>query len=140
SSISANRCPPGFQQHRRSCYWFSTITGSFAEAASYCRYLESHLATVENRDEDSFIKGYAIRHRRAPNYWLGGTDLTVEGKWLWEGQRRMNYAHWPRQPDNSKGQEHCLELRRVSGTYDWNDIKCDTPSHFICERKPEGCM
>nr|CBK19534.1 perlucin B protein precursor [Haliotis laevigata] len=129
-------CPLGFHQNRRSCYWFSTIRSSFAEAAGYCRYLESHLAIISNKDEDSFIRGYATRLGEAFNYWLGASDLNMEGRWLWEGQRRMNYTNWnPGQPDNAGGIEHCLELRRDLGNYLWNDYQCQKPSHFICEKE-----
>ncbi|XP_046585441.1 perlucin-like [Haliotis rubra] len=129
-------CPLGFHQHRRSCYWFSTIKSSFAEAAGYCRYLESHLATISNRDEDSYIRGYATRRGKAINYWLGASDLNLEGRWLWEGQCRMKYTNWsPRQPDNWRGNEHCLEIKRRYGNYLWNDNQCQEPSNFICEKE-----
>ncbi|XP_067653609.1 perlucin-like [Haliotis asinina] len=129
-------CPLGFHQHRRSCYWFSTFKGSFAEAAGYCRYLESHLATISNRYENAFIKGYAMRHGKAVNYWLGASDLNVEGKWRWEGQRRMTFTAWaPGQPDNAGSNEHCLEIRRDFGNYLWNDFVCQSPSNFICEKE-----
>ncbi|XP_046585438.1 perlucin-like [Haliotis rubra] len=129
-------CPLGFHQHRTSCYWFSNVRCSFPEAAAYCRYLESHLATIESQDEDSFINGYAIRRGRAPSYFIGATDLNIEGRWMWEGQRRMTYTHWnTKQPDNSGGQEHCLELWKYSKKYRWNDKRCDTPSNFICEQE-----
>ncbi|XP_046339589.2 perlucin-like [Haliotis rufescens] len=129
-------CPLGFHLHRRSCYWFSNVKSSFPEAAAYCRYLESHLVVISSADEDSFIRGYAIRRGKAPFYRLGATDLNIEGRWLWEGQRRMGYTHWsPGQPDNNGGTEHCLEIRRDFGNYLWNDFVCDHPSHFICEKE-----
>ncbi|XP_046585439.1 LOW QUALITY PROTEIN: perlucin-like [Haliotis rubra] len=129
-------CPLGFYQHTKSCYWLSNVKSSFPEAVSYCRYLESHLVTIENRDEDSFLKGYALRHGTAPGYWLGATDLNIEGRWLWEGQRRMSFTNWSwRSPGNSRGQEHCLELVKSEGKYVWNDYQCDIPLHFICEKE-----
>ncbi|XP_067653838.1 perlucin-like [Haliotis asinina] len=129
-------CPLGFHQHRRSCYWFSTITGSFAEAASYCRYLESHLATLSSRKEYSYIRGYAIRHGKAPNYWIGASDLNIEGRWLWEGQRRMKFTAWsPGQPDNGGSNEHCLEMRKNYGNYLLNDYICQNTGNFICEKE-----
>ncbi|XP_046547951.1 perlucin-like isoform X2 [Haliotis rubra] len=127
-------CPLGFHQHRRSCYWFSTIKSSFAEAAGYCRYLESHLAIISNKDDDLFIRGYATRLGEAVKYWLGASDLNIEGIWLWEGQRRMNYTNWsPGQPDNAGGNENCLEIRLNFGN--WNDYQCQKPLNFICEKE-----
>ncbi|XP_071098086.1 perlucin-like [Haliotis cracherodii] len=135
-ATASGGCPLGFHLHRRSCYWFSNVKGSFPEAAAYCRYLESHLVVVSSADEDSFIRGYAIRRGKAPMYWLGATDLNIEGRWLWEGQRRMNYTHWNlRQPDNYRGVEHCLEIAKAASNYLWNDYVCDQPLHFICEKE-----
>ncbi|XP_046585423.1 perlucin-like, partial [Haliotis rubra] len=129
-------CPLGFHKHRRSCYWLSNVKSSFPEAVAYCLYLESHLASISNRDEDSFLEGYALRHGRAQRYRLGATDLNLEGRWMWEGQRRMYYRHWsPGNPSNSGGQEHCLELENKHGKYVWNDNRCDGPLHFICEKE-----
>ncbi|XP_048251465.1 perlucin-like isoform X2 [Haliotis rufescens] len=118
-------CHLGFIQHKASCYWFSNINGSFAEASAYCRYMESHLATIANKDEDDFLRGRAIRRGKAESYWLGATDLNLEGRWLWEGRRPMVYSNWsPHQPDNYKGREHCLEMRRSYSNYLWNDVPC----------------
>ncbi|XP_067653958.1 perlucin-like isoform X1 [Haliotis asinina] len=129
-------CPLGFVHYRRSCYWFSVVKGSFVEAHGYCQYLGSHLATIESRDEDSFIRGHVLRHGKAEKYWLGGTDLNLEGKWLWEGQRPFGFRNWiPGQPDNWKHHEHCLEIRKHHHHYLWNDFECHVPLHFICEKE-----
>ncbi|XP_067653960.1 perlucin-like [Haliotis asinina] len=132
-------CPLGFVHHRWSCYWFSVVKGSFVEAQGYCQHLGSHLATIESRDEDSFIRGHVLRHGKAENYWLGGIDLNLEGKWKWEGQRPFGFRDWiPGQRDNWKHREHCLEIRKHFHHYPqylWNDFKCHAPLHFICEKE-----
>ncbi|XP_046585431.1 perlucin-like isoform X2 [Haliotis rubra] len=129
-------CPLGFVHHKRSCYWFSVVKGSFAEAHAYCQYLEGHLATIESRDEDLFVRGHARRHGKAHHYWLGGTDLNIEGKWMWEGQRRFSFTNWyHRQPDNAGHREHCLEIRKHFSHYLWNDWICSHNLNFICEKK-----
>ncbi|XP_071098071.1 perlucin-like [Haliotis cracherodii] len=129
-----SRCPVGFVQHGRSCYWFSNVRGSFPEAASYCRYFGSHLAIITSRNEDGFIRGYASRHGKGRHYWIGATDLILEGRWRWEGHHPVTYTHWnPGQPDNAYGRtEHCLELRQ-SYHYRWNDYICDKKLQSICE-------
>ncbi|XP_048251019.1 perlucin-like [Haliotis rufescens] len=129
-------CPPGFVEHKKSCYWFSKIKANFAEARSYCQYFGSHLARVTSRDEDDFVRGHATIHGKAATYWLGATDLNVEGTWLWEGQQAMDYSNWSTgQPDNYGGGEHCLDIKQSYGNYLWNDAPCTShAANFICEK------
>ncbi|XP_048251360.1 perlucin-like [Haliotis rufescens] len=126
----------GTNIRRRSCHT-NHVTNENNKA--YCRYMESHLATIANKDEDDFLRGHAIRRGKAESYWLGATDLNLEGRWLWEGRRPMVYSNWsPHQPDNYKGREHCLEMRRSYSNYLWNDVPCyafNGKSHFICEKE-----
>ncbi|XP_046347653.2 perlucin-like [Haliotis rufescens] len=127
-------CPLGFVEHKKSCYWFSKIMANFAEARSYCQYFGSHLAKVTSKDEDDFVRCYAYSRGRAANYWLGATDLNVEGTWLWEGQQAMDYSNWSTgQPDNSAGIEHCLDIKQRYESYLWNDENCNKTANFICE-------
>ncbi|XP_048251689.1 perlucin-like [Haliotis rufescens] len=138
ATAGTKSCPLGFMQYKKSCYWFSNIHGSFAEASAYCGYMESHLVRINNKDEDDFLRSYAKRRGKAAKYWLGATDLNLQGRWLWEGRRPMVYSNWsPRQPDNYKGREHCLEMRRSYSYYLWNDAPCHaySTSHFICEKE-----
>ncbi|XP_048251020.1 perlucin-like [Haliotis rufescens] len=129
-------CPLGFVEHKKSCYWFSKTLANFAEARSYCQYFGSHLAKVTSKDEDDFVRGHAARHGKAANYWLGATDLNVEGTWLWEGQQAMDYSNWSRsQPDNGGGAEHCLDIKQIYESYLWNDENCNTGVNFICEKE-----
>ncbi|XP_048251018.1 perlucin-like [Haliotis rufescens] len=129
-------CPLGFVEHNNSCYWFSKALANFVEARSFCQSFGSHLAKVTSKVEDDFVSGHAARHGKAANYWLGATDLNVEGTWLWEGQQAMNYSNWSRdQPDNFSGGEHCLHIKQILENYLWNDEKCNMAANFICEKE-----
>lgn len=66
--------------------------------------------------------------------WLGGSDWTVEGVWVWEPEgvlfQYSNFAD--HQPNNWNG-ENCLRKEHSSHQYRWNDKDCDHPSSYICE-------
>nr|AEQ16379.1 perlucin 5 [Haliotis diversicolor] len=137
------RCPEGFLEHGSSCYWFSNILGSFAEARSYCQFLGSHLARITTKDEDDFIRSRAKEENGSPGYWVGATDLIKEGKFMWEGGSPLNYTNWaPGEPNNESGSqknpEHCLMLAEFF-RYEWNDRQCSSGHKFICERKVSTC-
>ncbi|XP_048239843.1 perlucin-like [Haliotis rufescens] len=128
------RCPLGFLRHGDSCYWISTTVASFAEAKTYCQYMQSHLARITSKVEDDFLRGHVRRRGKGTDYWLGATDMNVEGKWLWEGNKAMTYTNWDRNnPNNDKGVENCLGLRKEFN-YKWNDYQCHHRLNFICEK------
>lgn len=75
-----------------------------------------------------------ISFRVARQYWLGGSDWTTEGAWVWEpyGQS-INYTNWLHgQPDNSHNADHCLMLDRHFH-FKWLDSDCHVALHYICE-------
>ncbi|KAJ8319624.1 hypothetical protein KUTeg_002826 [Tegillarca granosa] len=69
-------------------------------------------------------------------YWLGGTDIAVEGHWEWASSgQQFDYTHWhPGQPDNANSNEHCLDMTGHMD-FDWNDMVCTLKFYFICERE-----
>ncbi|XP_046546494.1 perlucin-like [Haliotis rubra] len=136
------RCPRGFLEHGSSCYWFSNIEGSFAEASSYCQFFGSHLARITSEDEDDYLRSRANEEKGSIGYWLGATDLIKEGEFMWEGGVPLNYTNWaPGEPNNEMHPEqsgHCLMLQMTTG-YKWNDNDCIKKTKFICERKVSMC-
>jgi hypothetical protein len=55
--------------------------------------------------------------------WLGATDITTEGKFIWESGRPFTYHNWSQPgPDNSEGIENCAVMYCNHGQ--WNDLNC----------------
>ncbi|XP_048245431.1 perlucin-like [Haliotis rufescens] len=131
--VQGDRCPLGFVKYKTSCYWFSTTKGSFSEARSMCRYLKSDLAKVTNKDEDDFIRHFALVRGKAELYFLGGSELRQSGRWSWNGEeQQMTYTNWaPGQP-NYLDKEHCIVLWKHVN-YQWADFYCDHALNYICE-------
>ena len=67
-------------------------------AKEACEYVNGHLATVTNYEEEEFIK--SIVGSRA-FYWLGGYKDDESGDWFWVTGEPWGYTDWsPGQPDN----------------------------------------
>lgn len=67
-------------------------------------------------------------------FWLGLTDLAVEGTFVWQDGTVINSSSpiWELgQPDNSNGQQHCAQLTVSTGKAD--DFTCGGIRSFICE-------
>ncbi|XP_034323728.2 perlucin isoform X1 [Magallana gigas] len=132
STIAAG-CRNGWTVNKNSCYHVSRDTASWVEATRMCELHGGYLVRVESAEEQSFVQNL-IQGLHARQYWLGGSDWTTEGAWVWEpyGQS-INYTNWLHgQPDNSHNAEHCLMVDRHFH-FKWLDSDCHTALHYICE-------
>ncbi|XP_070550920.1 uncharacterized protein [Ptychodera flava] len=95
--------------------------------------MDSDLITIDSEAEWNYTLGY-IRYRYyTRDYWVGLTDIGVEGTWVWEngGKEPTGTYHWlAGAPDNSGGSEHCARLDRYNG---YQDASCDGAIYYICE-------
>ncbi|KAK3581826.1 hypothetical protein CHS0354_007228, partial [Potamilus streckersoni] len=67
-------------------------------------------------------------------FWIAGSDLAVEGEWLWlPDLRHISYTNWASgEPDNNHGYQHCAVLDLNSGMK-WRDDNCEENRNFICQ-------
>ncbi|KAK3736550.1 hypothetical protein RRG08_051542 [Elysia crispata] len=79
-------------------------------------------------------------------YWIGLNDRNGEGKFEWLNETNgAMYSNWDiGQPNNIHYQMHsnsqdCVEFGNKYVTPKrWNDIDCDIPLKFICEKSTTG--
>jgi cysteine-rich repeat protein len=69
--------------------------------------------------------------------WTGGNDLAAECSFGWVDGERWWPAFDAGEPNNSGGDEHCVELD-PQATPMMNDEKCTDSQDYICERAPAG--
>ena len=115
------------------------------EAKAKCEAMGGHLAIVTSEGENNFIIGI-ISDAGASAAWLGATDETVEGRWLWVDGTVMGYDDWDSigsQPNNKRGLEHYLAIYRGQNGWKW----CDQPNRsveqkvgFVCQWGAPGAL
>ncbi len=68
------------------------------------------------------------------SWWMGLSDLDVEGVWTWSDGSPLSYEHWfPGEPNNGvSAPEHCVAFPEHDA-YSWNDLECGAARPFICE-------
>lgn len=65
--------------------------------------------------------------------WVGISDEVTEGVFVGVDGLPAPYLPWqPKQPSDHEGRENCVNTRK-DGLY--NDLNCDWPSPFFCERR-----
>ena len=65
-------------------------------------------------------------------YWIGGSDLDLEGTFIWTSDNStLGFVNWrPGQPDDLFSNEDCLSMCRDK---QWNDVNCNQYNLYICK-------
>ena len=105
---------------------------SWQKGRDACSKLGGHLATIGDVDEAEFIAKLADERY----LFLGASDVTDEGTWVWVDGTRWGYTRWLKgQPNDYGGSEDYL------ATYDggdWVDVEESgedfwMPTGYVCE-------
>ena len=65
-------------------------------------------------------------------FWLGGSDVEVEGDWRWVDGSNWDFQAWDMgqgQPNNYNGNQHCLTYKVGLGNH---DDPCTRTKPFLC--------
>uniref|UniRef100_A0A0K8U249 Perlucin n=2 Tax=Bactrocera latifrons TaxID=174628 RepID=A0A0K8U249_BACLA len=115
----------------------TATTMNWFGAMLYCRNYDSDLAVIESEAEMNALNSYLTTNEghTGLHFWLGVTDLAVEGKFMSiKDGRPMLYAKWSGgQPDNTGKIEDCVHLWLVNNIFHMNDNNCMAQLHAICE-------
>ncbi|KAM3604133.1 uncharacterized protein V6R79_006931 [Siganus canaliculatus] len=127
--------------YKGHCYLFVTDEIEWADAASSCVRHGGILASIEDPDEQDFIKqNIALFHDSHSSFWIG-LYKTHKGTWMWLDQTVMDYINWSAdEPEYDFG-----EISTTDGTWRsgrrWHDRAyiCETPKVLVTDSgsKPE---
>jgi len=150
--------PPLSEPPRLSCtdptqtfQVFNTGSGqqvSFFGARAACESinvdgLTGTLAKIESEADNAAYRAAVDNAGYSGSAWIGLTDETNEGTWVWEDGTAATYTRWaPGEPNNwgfgascdaedrcTGAGENCAEMYASSG---WNDISCTHNKAFAC--------
>ncbi|XP_041658579.1 macrophage mannose receptor 1-like [Cheilinus undulatus] len=114
---------------RGHCYLFMTDEIEWADAASSCVRHGGILASVEDPDEQQFIKSNVeIFQDSVGAFWVG-LFKTHKGTWMWLDKTVLDYTNWaPEEPENDFGEISTLDGVWRTGRR-WHDrgYICKTP-------------
>ncbi|NXJ06772.1 CL17A protein, partial [Odontophorus gujanensis] len=130
TEMFCTRCPAGWQQFAKTCYYFSTEKKSWIEARAACSMLGAQLAIVNSELENKFLANHIMEIRA---FWLGLSDMHREGDWQWLDGQALSLSFWRSGEPNNVGQ-HGEDCATVSSSGLWNDVTCTSPEAWICER------
>eukprot|EP00105_Crassostrea_gigas_P029096 XP_011450931.1 PREDICTED: perlucin [Crassostrea gigas] len=131
-------CPHGWVNRGSSCYAFITdAPDGWTEAEFYCNLMHSRLVEIETAVEDEFLRLHLIDSKATGSFWIGLTDILVEGEWVWMSTQTIaQYTNWwPGEPNN-RNIEDCAVS--TGSLFHWNDVSCSSKCNFICEKESHG--
>lgn len=121
-------------------YIFFASPRNWADAQKSCEQVGYSLVTVNDSAEEAWLK------QQMPwrSVWLGYSDSSVEGRWVWE-DGAPTYTNWrPGEPNNSLGNEDCAVNNSIATSTGpaglWNDIPCTDLAAYVCESRDPGTV
>ncbi|XP_053659736.1 perlucin-like [Anopheles marshallii] len=117
---------------------------TFFEAWQDCHSFDGYLASIESAHEQSLVEeAMAKNGNPKAEYFIGGTDIGRQGRWIWIGLNKqmkdMDYRNfYPGQPDNFGGNQHCLTIGhfKAENRGKWDDGNCMKPlDGYVCAFK-----
>ncbi|XP_073672210.1 C-type mannose receptor 2-like [Paramisgurnus dabryanus] len=116
----------GWINYQSSLYFISSEKKSWTESRRYCRERGADLIIINNKEEQDFIKKISGTAR----YWIGLTDIEVEGRWKWVDGMKLTTGFWVTPQPNGKRNENCV----VSTSSGWFDYQCSNSMKWICKK------
>ena len=107
---------------------------SWSDANAACLAKGLQLASVLSAAENALLATAAAGN----NVWIGGTDANSEGTWVWSPSGTpLSYTNWRSfgEPNNSLGNEDCLEAHFSINPPGWNDNRCTGKQKYVCESR-----
>ncbi|NXC48108.1 CL17A protein, partial [Penelope pileata] len=130
TKMFCTRCPAGWQQFAKTCYFFSTEKKSWVDARASCVRLGGQLAVIDSEEENKFLANNIMETRV---FWLGLSDMHKEGDWQWLDGQPLSLPFWRSGEPNNVG-EHGEDCATMSASGLWNDATCSNAEPWICER------
>ncbi len=88
---------------------------TYTDATAYANNLGGYLATISSQAENDWLRNVT----GTGNFWIGLSDASSEGSWLWANGEPVTYTNWSgNEPNDSNGEDYA----HVRGNGEWNDV------------------
>ena len=118
--MSSTGCPSGFQEIGGSCFVMGNVKKTFKKATESCQEMNGFLVEPRSEEITTAVKSFKLKGL----IWIGLNDIGKNRIFTWQTNREtLSYTNWAsKQPDNDKGNQHCVAVTKY-GT--WDDRDCE---------------
>lgn len=126
----------GYTDEARECftctrtgdYDLCTTGTSWNVAERACDAFGGYLVTISSSTENDDVADLATR-----STWIGASDQTVEGDWLWTDGTSVRYESWASGYPTSSDAADCAITNNGGRRGSWVDMGCESSYPFVCE-------
>ena len=68
------------------------------------------------------------------SFWVGGSDITSEGTWIWEDGKPMNMTYFLTGQPTGGNTKNCAALSSTNNGFLLSENVCTLSKEFICEK------
>ncbi len=127
----AAECPCEVLQVNDAKFHLCEWRMSWREASDFCVRKGLKLAAFDNGEQSSSVFE-AAKELDDNRWWIGASDLAVEGIWRWSSGKELTWSHWDDgQPNDNQCGQDCAALDDV-GDGRWVDAHCEQHFPFVC--------
>ncbi|CAL4080456.1 unnamed protein product, partial [Meganyctiphanes norvegica] len=103
---------------------------SWSMAQRDCQQHGGYLAEPQNL---TGLRNYMIKHDYDDDYWIGGSDQEIEGKWIWTGSGNPIIDEWMEDQPSGETSQNCLDFqpKKIPSL---NDYSCGVTQNYICQK------
>lgn len=128
SAVAADK-PWGSVEFNKHYYRFYNTPMTYSEAKAFCESEGGHIVTITSAAENEFVT--SIIDCEAA--WLGGNDVAMEGRFVWDTNEFFSYSNWADGEPNNAGPYSSQNHMRMYRNGTWDDIEEDATAPFVCE-------
>ncbi|XP_063879854.1 mucin-22-like isoform X3 [Scylla paramamosain] len=122
-------CESGWSLYESSCYQIDkNVKFDWMQGQIYCNALNAEYAKITSTDQASFLRALAT-----DDTWIGLTDQSTEGNFIWTDTSVPVFNEWAPGEPNSAGEEDCTEMRKGKDFW-WNDSSCGNIKSVLCQK------
>uniref|UniRef100_A0A8C5T8B6 C-type lectin domain-containing protein n=1 Tax=Malurus cyaneus samueli TaxID=2593467 RepID=A0A8C5T8B6_9PASS len=128
-------CQKGWRRYDLHCYLVGSALLTFSEANKTCEQSKAYLATVESRNEQTFL--ISLMGLRSEKYfWIGLSDTEERGNFRWTNGEIPHFTHWnTAMPGKEQG---CVVMGNGIAAGLWDVVSCEKTSNYLCKQRAEG--
>ncbi|XP_078594587.1 uncharacterized protein LOC144872390 isoform X2 [Branchiostoma floridae x Branchiostoma japonicum] len=132
---SVLQCTPGYELFQDNCYKAFDVEEDYHRSEAVCEDDGGMLAMPQDQAIDNFLINLRSALNPYVRYWIGLSDREKEGTWIWADGQPLTFSSWAIGEPNSAGDEDCVVYAAHPTVRDkWNDIPCNLPYRFICQK------
>ncbi len=119
-----------------TCYMLFNTSATRSAAQAACLALGATLVNITSEAQQTIVAQLATNFPPGkPDMWIGATDETTEGTFLWADGSAITYSHWRAgEPNNGAGGEDCTVIEGDNAAKEWDDRGCGAAFPYLCAR------